>query len=679
MLQCAFVILCRSSSMTNLHIPSRTRTSPIKGGRVAPRAGQQAWDRGCKLRAQGRLEEAAKQFRRAIQLEPGNALYRVVLAHSEEKIGHWREALSLAEAAFEIDHSSLLACRLYVTLLLNQSRYTEAIQALDRLEAGVPRDAEWHLQKAHALIALADFNQAIRESSVALSLAGSDLQLRSTSLVRMGTSFQNLSSYLEAALCYRMLLDICPDSLVAAVSAVHASSFACDWSNLMGDLESLQRSIDMLRMKGGIVSQDVSPFGLITATDDPLLQRWVSEVAFDYKSSSVAVDAISDLPMAGSLRRNSGRYRIGFLSGDFRLHATMILIVEMLESLDQSLFEIFIYSNGRNDGSDFRKRAEAVATCWYEIGEMTSENVARQIREDGVAFLLEMKGYTLLSRIEVTAFRAAPIQISWLGYPGTTGASCIDYVVGDPFVTPLDAQAGYTECIAQMPHCYQPNDSGRTLVSRSPRADCGLPADVFVFASFNAPYKLIPEVFEAWCRILMATPGSVLWLLVQEEDTRQRLLRAAEGHGVVPERVIFAPMLMPEAHRARIGNADLFLDSFPCGGHTTASDALWAGVPVLTLYGRSFASRVAASLLHTLDLPELACSDIDDYMGEAVRLASDPAALADLKERLQQARITSPLFDGRRYARDFERLLLRMAARHEAGLPPAPLAAEVVS
>jgi predicted O-linked N-acetylglucosamine transferase (SPINDLY family) len=678
MLQCAFVFLCRPSGMTNLQIPFRTRTGSVKG-RVVPCAGQKAWDRGCKLRAQGRLEEAAKQFRQAVQLEPGNALYRIVLAHSEEKLGHWREALLLAEGAFEIDHSSMLACRLYVALLLDQSRYTEAIQVLDRLAASTPRDVEWHLQKAHALIAIADFPRAVRESSIALSLAGNDVKLRTTALVRMATSFQNIELFPEAALCYRMLLDVQPDSLVAAVNAVHASSFACDWQNLMIDIEALQRSIDLLRRKGGLVAQDVSPFGLITATDDPILQRWMSEVAFNYKAALVSGRDISEVPMVDSLCSASGRYRIGLLSGDFHLHATMILIVEMLESFDKDIFEIYIYSNGRDDQSDMRRRAEAVANCWREIGEMTSENVARQIREDGVAFLLEMKGYTLSNRIEVTAFRAAPIQISWLGYPGTTGASCIDYVIGDQFVTPLDAQAGYTECIAQMPHCYQPNDSGRTLVSRSPRADCGLPSDVFVFASFNAPYKLIPEMFEAWCRILVATPGSVLWLLVRKEDTRQRLLRVAEGHGVVPERIIFAPMLMPEAHRARIGNADLFLDSFPCGGHTTASDALWAGVPVLTLYGRSFASRVAASLLHTLDLPELACSDIDDYMREAVRLASDPAALADLKERLQQARITSPLFDGRRYARDFERLLLRMAARHEAGLPPAPLAAEVIT
>ena len=191
------------------------------------------------------------------------------------------------------------------------------------------------------------------------------------------------------------------------------------------------------------------------------------------------------------------------------------------------------------------------------------------------------------------------------------------------------------------------------------------------------PYKIVPEMFEAWCRILLATPGSVLWLLVRDDAPRERLARAAAAHGVGRERLIFAPMLLPEAHRARIGHADLILDCFPCNGHTTASDALWAGVPVLTLYGRSFASRVAASLLHTLDLPELACAEIDAYMEQAVHLAHDAPALAALRQRLARARIESPLFDGRRYARDFERLLMRMVERHEAGLPPAPLAAEL--
>jgi predicted O-linked N-acetylglucosamine transferase (SPINDLY family) len=282
--------------------------------------------------------------------------------------------------------------------------------------------------------------------------------------------------------------------------------------------------------------------------------------------------------------------------------------------------------------------------------------------------------------MDVLAHRPAPIQVAWLGFPGTAGAPSLDYFIGDPVTTPMDAQPHFTECIAQMPHCYQPNDSTRTRPTPVTRQQCGLPEDAtFVFASFNMAYKIVPEVFAAWCRILEATPGSVLWLLVQQLPARERLRAAAVQHGLDPDRLVFAPFVSGELHRSRLPLADLCLDTFPCGGHTTASDALWAGVPVLALMGQSFASRVAGSLLHALDLPELACTDIDQYIQSAVTLALNPAEFRALEGRLDGARTQSPLFDGRRFARDFERLVLRMVARQDAGLPPAPLAAEPVA
>ena len=660
------------------HRPSFSRPPApgASGSRAVHRGAAMEWDKGCHWRRQGDLNRAATHLRAAVRLDPGQAMYRVVLASVLDKLGHREESLEQARRGFELDRSSLLACRMLAETLLRASRSIDALKVLDLLSSATPRNAEWHLLRAEALMSQLDFAAAARESAAGLAKAGTDEALRATALVRMASSFQNTKANVEAALCYRMLLDLRPDSLVAAINAVHASSWACDWPHLMTDIDGLSRCIGLLQDRGEPVAQEVSPFGLITVTDDPALQRWVSEAAFAYKAARIQPARLADVPLTRTLRTPEGRCRIGLLGSDFHTHATLILIIEMLEALDRERFEVCIYSGGPDDGSLLRQRARAAASRWCEVGQLSSDQVARRIREDGVAVLLEMKGYTLLNRIDVTAYRAAPIQVSWLGYPGTTGAPCIDYVIGDPFVTPLDAAAGYTECIAQMPHCYQPNDSARSLPAHAGRAACGLPEGVFVFASFNMPYKIVPEVFEAWCRILRATPGAVLWLLVGEADTRERLRQAAAGHGVEPQRLIFAPMLLPEAYRARLGHADLILDCYPCNGHTTASDALWAGVPVLTLYGRSFASRVAASLLHTLGLPELACADIETYMAQAVHWASEPQALVELRERLAQARVTSPLFDGRRYARDFERLLLRMVERHDAGLPPAPLAAD---
>jgi predicted O-linked N-acetylglucosamine transferase (SPINDLY family) len=357
------------------------------------------------------------------------------------------------------------------------------------------------------------------------------------------------------------------------------------------------------------------------------------------------------------------------------MHATSSLIVEMLEGMDRDRFELVLYSSGPDDGSAIRQRVRATAGLWREVLDWNDAHLAQCIRDDEIGVLIDMKGYTQGSRQTVLARRPAPLQVAWLGYPGTAGADYVDYIVGDPVVTPLSAQDGYCERIAQMPHCYQPNDSTRLQPATLPRSACGLPEDAFVFASFNQSYKIVPEVFQAWCQILSATPGSVLWLMVPQADVQARLRAAAASLGVDGERLVFAPFVGIDVHRARLPNADLFLDSFPCSGHTTASDALWAGVPILTLTGRSFASRVAASLLHTITLDELVCDDIDHYCREATRYAHDAAALQALRQRVQAARHSSPLFDGRRFAADFGDLLMRMVERQDAGLPPAPLAA----
>jgi predicted O-linked N-acetylglucosamine transferase (SPINDLY family) len=287
----------------------------------------------------------------------------------------------------------------------------------------------------------------------------------------------------------------------------------------------------------------------------------------------------------------------------------------------------------------------------------------------------QIKAARMLARHLAFAWQPAPVSATFLGFPGSTGADFVDYLVGDPVVTPLDHAASYSEHLAQMPVCYQPNDRQRALPPAPTRAAAGLPDDAVVLAGFNQPYKISAEVFDVWCVLLDALPQAVLWLLEWNAQSRENLEREAVNRGVDPARIVWAPRLRPADHLARMQLADLFLDTWPCNAHTTASDALWAGVPVVTFTGQTFASRVAASLVHAVGLPELACDDIAHYARTVVELVHDPERRARLRATLVDARTASPLFDSPRFTRDFEALVLRMMERHVDGLPPAALAA----
>ena len=655
--------------------------SPAQRQAPLPHAGgvrraRQAWEDGRRLRAKGQLQAARQKFEQAAQWAPGDALYWLNLARCEQQLGHTGHALDHAQRAFDLDRRSTLACNLAAEILRDERRYREMLSTLDRLASDGVRDARWHLLKSAAQLELRDYPAAVQASAAALANAGPDLSMRRQSLMHLGHCLSLMKRHDEASWCYRMILDVDPLALGSALYAAHFSAWACDWTMLEQDLQRLQDCIDRVQAADDDLDkvEALSPFCLLTLTDSPQVLKWTAQIA-----ARKARTDVKPRPAHWPVPRPGGKLRIGLMSADFHMHATSILIAEMLEGIDRDHFELVFYSGGPDDHSPMRARVQATASRWHEVLGWTNEQLAARIREDEIGVLVEMKGYTLGSRLTVMGQRAAPVQVAWLGYPGTTGVDYIDYLIGDPIVTPLAAQDDYTECIAQMPHCYQPNDSTRSQPPRMSRADCGLPEDAFVFASFNQSYKIVPEVFTAWCHILAATPGSVLWLLVPQPDVQIRLRQAATSQGIDPQRLIFTGFVGTETHRARLQQADLFLDSFPCSGHTTASDALWAGVPVLTLIGQNFAARVAASLLHTAGLPELVCHSLDDYAQAAITYAQDRPALAAVQQRLVQAHTDSPLFQGRQFARDFQQLLLRMVERQDAGLPPAPLAALTAS
>ncbi|MCP1609092.1 putative O-linked N-acetylglucosamine transferase (SPINDLY family) [Azospirillum lipoferum] len=448
-----------------------------------------------------------------------------------------------------------------------------------------------------------------------------------------------------------------PDAGGVLAQLVQQHRHLCRWNGL----NALSTRLVELVREGR--TQQAHPWIFLGEGAGPALERACAERYSDWKMRGIRT----------SFPNRSGRgpkLRIGYLSADFHEHATAVLIAELIERHDRGRFEIVGCSYGADDGGPLRRRLVTGFDRFLDLSALTDDSAARLIHEAGIDILVDLKGHTQNARPGIAVHRPAPIQAQWLGYPGTLGSAAIDYVIADRVVAPADHQRFYSERIVHLPDSYQPNDRKRAIGLTPHRAGCGLPESGTVFCAFNASYKIGPDLFGRWCRILQRVPESVLWLLDGPAEVADNLRHAAVERGVAAERLVFAPRLPGPAHLARHRLADLFLDSGPVGAHTTASDALWAGLPVLTVAGRSFAGRVAASLLHAVGLPELVVPDWDAYEATAKRLAEQPAELAALKLRLEQARATAPLFDTDRFARSIETAYATMWDIHAAGEPP---------
>jgi len=352
-------------------------------------------------------------------------------------------------------------------------------------------------------------------------------------------------------------------------------------------------------------------------------------------------------------------------------------MAELFERHDRERFEVFAFSFGPDGGSPMRRRLEKAFDHFIDVRDISDADVARQIAELGVHVAIDLMGYTKHCRPGILAHRPAPVQVNYLGFPGTMGADFIDYILVDPFVVPLDQQPFFTEKLVHLPDCYQVTDSKRERADRTPsRADYGLPEEGFVFCCFNNNYKITPSFFEVWMRLLQAVPGSVLWLSGDNDTAERNLRREAEERGVDPERLIFAPRVEYADYLERYKLADLFLDTLPYNAGATASDALWAGLPILTCAGRSFAARMAGSLLHAVGLPELITTNLEDYEALALKLATEPEVLGALRTKLAENRDTAPLFDTDRFRRHIEAAYEQMWQTWEKGEAPKPFAVE---
>lgn len=610
--------------------------------------------RGRALRSLGRHADALASFERALELDPaaadawnnrGNALR--ALGRDGDAIASYDRALAIAPG-----HAPAWGNR--GTALREAARPVEAVASYDRALALRPGDAGLWLGRGNALAELDRVEEAVASYDRALALAPDLAQAwrnRAEVLAR-GHRFD------EALAAYGRALALEPAQPGLLGSWLLARLRLCDWAGLPAALERLREEV-------GAGRAAAAPFVFLALLDAPQLHLRLT------RAHAAATQPQTGARPALRPRRAGERVRVGYYSADFHNHATAYLLAQMLEAHDRRRFEVYGFSFGPAKDDEMRRRTAAALHRFIDVRGSSDRDVAMLSRELGIDIAVDLKGYTQHARTGIFAAGCAPIQVNYLGYPGTMGAGYYDYILADSVVVPRGSDTHFTEQVVRLPHSYQPNDSRRTIAAGgSTRESTGLPSKGFVFCCFNAVYKIQPAWFDGWMRVLAAVEGSVLWLLEGPAVAAGNLRREARARGIDPGRLVYAPRLPQAQHLARLQLADLFLDTLPCNAHTTASDALWAGVPVLTCTGDSFASRVAASLLHTLGLPELIADDARAYERAATALATQPAVLASLRERLARARSATPLFDGRLHARHVEAAYLAMLARGGAGQGP---------
>ncbi len=624
---------------------------------------RQHWERGVSLLKAKDWGPALQAFDAAVKLQPNDPLYRLNAARCCLELSRFEEALTHADRAAELEAGSEVAAFMRVRAMHRLQRNAEILQVLADMPEAQRNTREYWVAKGCALQNTGKHQEAIQAFMDAIMFSMDD----ALSHYRMGISFYELELKEEASECFRtgLVLGLGPNALHVHGMLAYAERENCRWPQAAEQLAQLHNLVSAAPDDARVIA---APFAHVTLTDDPLHQR---------KACTIMSNTWLGLKpvVRPSRASHPQRLRVGYLSSDFHQHATCVLMCEVFEHHDRDRFEVFAYSTGRDDGTAMRRRVIKAVEHFVDLQGQPDHVIAQRIADDDLDLLIDLKGYTAGNRMGVLARRPAPLQAAFLGFPGTTGAPFIDYIVGDPLVTPLSHAPNFSEHIAQMPLCYQPNDRQRPRPQPMTRAQVGLPEDAVVLCGFNQAYKINAEVLDAWVGVLKELPEAVLWLLDWHGQAKPHLLEELAQRGIGAERVFWAPRWDLGPHISRVRLADLFIDTWPCNAHTTASDALWAGLPVVTLMGQTFASRVAGSLLNAVGLPELICTDVPQYQRTIVELARDPQRRQAMRERLDQAREDSPLFDSAGFAREYEALLVRMIERHRAGVAPEALPA----
>jgi predicted O-linked N-acetylglucosamine transferase (SPINDLY family) len=600
----------------------------------------------------GQTLKGVELLAKAVALDPNYAPAHGNLGNGLRDLKRFDEALESYDRAIALqpDFAEAWGNRGNALVALRRSR--EAVDSYDKAIALKPAFAEAHSNRARALLELDRPEDALAACDRAIALNPA----MASPWGNRGTALNKLKRHDEAADAYRNLLAINPHYPFMKGMLLYQKMYVCDWNRIGNLIAEISGDI----MAGKLAAD---PFGWQgVATSPESLQRCAEQFSRKRFPAEIA---------PAPRHHHHEKIRIGYVSGEFREHATALLMAGVLECHNKKDFEIFAFDNGWDDQSQTRQRIEAAVHRIVPIRDVSDSRAAALVRDYEIDILVNLNGYFGGDRTLLFAQRPAPLQVSYLGFPGTLGADYIDYIIADSHVIPENEREFYTEKIVWLPDSYQANDREKIIAPRLfSRAECGLPEHGFVFCCFNNNYKILPGLFDAWLRILARTQGSVLWLLEDNVTAAANLKKEAAARGVAPGRLVFAKRLPLAEHLARHRCADLFLDTLPYNAHTTASDALWAGLPVLTCLGTTFPGRVGASLLHAVGLSELITASLPDYEQLAVGLASNPGRLAGIKQKLADNRLTMPLFDTGRFTRNIEAAFSAIYARCRAGGAP---------
>jgi len=630
---------------------------------LQPDNAEAIYRRGVTLDALGRHEAALDFFDRALQIRPDLADAHCGRAVALGKLGRLAESLRACESAIAADPASFDAWYNYGVALSRLRRFTDAVAAGDRAIGIDPNSALAHYNRAQALFECKRYAEALAGYERAIVL---NPDVAGAYEGRAGV-FILSRRYGEAIRDLRRAHELNPQAKFVLGSLVLTLRFLCDWNDIENRSKELVAGIEA----GHLVSM---PFDLL-GLPSPALQRKCAEGYIADKYPAHATPVWRGEPYG------HGRVRVAYLSADFRDHPVSYLLRGMIGKHDGTRFETFGLALTPSEPSEMRERMRGAFAKFIDASDRSDAEIAGLLRELEIDIAVDLMGHTRDARTDVFAARAVPIQVNFFGYAGTTGARYIDYLIADRIVIPEDDAVHYTEKVVYLPETFFANDDARAISAESPsRGDEGLPDDAFVFCSFNQSYKITPEIFDCWMRLLRAVEDSVLWLSHFTPETRANIAREAVARGVAAERVVFSRWIAKqEDHLARHRLADLFLDTPVYNAHSTAADALWAGLPVLTCLGTTFAGRVAASLLNAVGLPEMVTHSLADYEALALKLAREPAALADIKAKLARNRTTHPLFDTARFTRHLEAAYIGMWGRQQRGEPPASFAVEPIS
>ncbi len=602
-----------------------------------------------------KFSQAEFKLKQSLELFPDRVSTLTNLSAVQVKLKKYLDAKINAEKAIFLEAGNSQA---YLNLGLIEAELKNLVSALHYFERALSLKPDYHeawSNKGSTLHELKRYEEAIAHYDQALSLKPDYHDAWSNK----GSTLHELKRYEEAIVHYHQALSLKPDINWAYGDFQNIKMKISDWSDFYEGLINLANKIQLHQ-------KSIQPFIGLALFSEALMHRKSAEIYVDEKFPfNPALGLIPKQPKRKKIR-------IGYFSADFHNHATGHLMAELFELHDKSCFEIIGFSFGPEKNDEMRQRLVKSFDQFIEVFSKSDIEIAQLSRDLNVDIAVDLKGFTQDSRTGIFSYRVAPIQVNYLGYPGTMGAEYIDYIVADKTLIPPQLQQYYSEKVVYLPHSYQANDRKRGISKKQfTRQELGLPREGFVFCCFNNNYKILPATFNAWMQILKMVDGSVLWLLKDNPWVSENLKKEAAKQGIDATRLVFAERMSLPEHLARHRHADLFIDTLPCNAHTTASDALWTGLPVLTLMGESFASRVAASLLNAIGLSELITTSQEEYIALAVKLADNSHKLADIKQKLKQNRLTTPLFDAPLFTKNIEAAYTIMYERYQLDFEPS--------